>query len=203
MILSCRCLAMLLIAVTACGGKSPDDARRELRSRGIKAAHPILLRLYVERGDLEVVELLLEAGVDPDTGTFGGWRVLHTAVNHGHTEIAKLLLKSGANPLVKDKRGRSPLNVAVEKNSASLVKLLLSYGASFGDDDKALELALSSSSELRQTMADGLNAQDLKRALVVAATRAELSTTQWLQNVISNRGHKLRDVVASTLKCNT
>ena len=59
---------------------------------------PVPLQLAAERGETEIVRILLEGGADPDSGvdTYGGWTALHLAAHWGHTEVADLLRDNGA-----------------------------------------------------------------------------------------------------------
>jgi ankyrin repeat protein len=52
--------------------------------------------LASEYGNIEIVKLLLEAGVDVNTKTKKGETALIYALNNGYTEIVNLLKKAGA-----------------------------------------------------------------------------------------------------------
>ena len=49
-----------------------------------------------EMGATQSVQLLLEAGANPNLIEYDGWSPLHWAATNGHVEICKLLLKHGA-----------------------------------------------------------------------------------------------------------
>jgi ankyrin repeat protein len=51
----------------------------------------------VECGHKEIIQLMLERGVDINTIDYKGNSGLHTAAKHGFYEIASMLLKQGAN----------------------------------------------------------------------------------------------------------
>lgn len=114
---------------------------------------PTPIQLAAERGQADLIRLLLENGADPDCGaaSYGGWKALHLAAHWGHLEAAVLLRDSGAAVdihaacLLDDARGVSailagdpeaafrpdlggepPLHVAVSVECASL---LLEHGA--------------------------------------------------------------------------
>ena len=58
---------------------------------------PAPIQIAAERGDLQIVELLLDSGADPDGGTVNyGWSALQLAAHWGHTEIVELLISRGA-----------------------------------------------------------------------------------------------------------
>ena len=52
---------------------------------------------------LKVAELLIEAGVDPNSKTYGGLALLAMAYNKKYSNLVKLLLAKGANPNVDSK----------------------------------------------------------------------------------------------------
>ena len=114
---------------------------------------PVPVQLAAERGDLEIMRLLLRHGADPDGGadSYGGWKALHLAAHWGHGEAAELLRSRGAavdlhaaclmddgaavsEILAKDPGAASrpgpggdpPLHVAV---SAETAGILLEHGA--------------------------------------------------------------------------
>lgn len=114
---------------------------------------PTPIQLAAERGQADLIRLLLENGADPDCGTasYGGWKALHLAAHWGHMEAAAVLREYGATVdihaacLLDDVRGVSaglaedpeaarrpglggefPLHVAVSVESADL---LLKHGA--------------------------------------------------------------------------
>ncbi|KAI0281936.1 ankyrin repeat protein, partial [Russula aff. rugulosa BPL654] len=102
--------------------------------------------------DLEMVEVLLEYGVDVNAQNSycrtplsfaagagrrskytdsSGFTPLHDASEDGNIEIARVLLEHGANVEVKDNEGRTPLDIAsgVLRGQHEIVKLLLEHNA--------------------------------------------------------------------------
>lgn len=68
--------------------------------------------LQVWRGQLELVERLLEAGADPNVqDTESGWTSLHRALHFGHLRIAAALLGANASLTVTDWQGRTPIDL--------------------------------------------------------------------------------------------
>lgn len=67
------------------------------------------------RNQHQVVDLLLNAGADPDRGTPEGWSPLHTAAMSGHRGLAKRLLAAGATTEgnLYQCEGGSPLALAL------------------------------------------------------------------------------------------
>ncbi|MDP6905668.1 MAG: ankyrin repeat domain-containing protein, partial [Verrucomicrobiota bacterium] len=80
---------------------------------------------------IQVVELLLGAGADPDGTVAGGDdRVpLEGALLYQNQELLRLLLEAGADPNRFDVVGDTPLSRAIMDNSTEIVKLLLEAGA--------------------------------------------------------------------------
>ena len=84
-------------------------------------------------GQLEIVEMLLEAGVDVDTGRGGVASPLFGAVMNGHLEAAALLLGAGADPNGRGGRAGTPaLNLVKDETMA---KLLIDGGANVNSRD--------------------------------------------------------------------
>ena len=77
------------------------------------------------RGDVEIVELLLETGIDVNAKNRFGWTPLHLASSKGHIEIVEMLLQDGADRGIKNKFGRTSLDYAVRNNHTEIVRLLV------------------------------------------------------------------------------
>ncbi|MBI3927889.1 MAG: ankyrin repeat domain-containing protein [Armatimonadetes bacterium] len=123
------------VLVEACALGQRALARRLLGARvspeATDEAGRTSLMLACDRGDLEMVELLLAAGADPaarepDTGE----SALHCAVRRGNPGIVKTLLAAGADPDLPDTwEGSTPLALAASQGDLPLVELLLEAGA--------------------------------------------------------------------------
>ncbi|CAH1245295.1 ANKRD39 [Branchiostoma lanceolatum] len=90
-------------------------------SSGYTALH------YASRsGHLEVCDLLLQRGADPNSQTrSGGVTPLHRAAYCGHVAVVKLLLRKGANPAVCDGDGKNALHKSAERGHVEVSRLLL------------------------------------------------------------------------------
>jgi ankyrin repeat protein len=102
------------------------------------------LFLAVTMRDKHTINLLLNAGADPDIDDEYGWSPLHWVSYHGYLETVKALLKPKnstpyenvlesrrkvANVNVKDIDGSTPLLFAVSRGHVDIVHELLEHGA--------------------------------------------------------------------------
>ena len=89
-----------------------------------------------ERGHLQVVSLLLEAGASKNVicGRWTRLTPLGVASREGHTEIVRLLLEAGGTATDRRDREASPLYLASLRGHVEVVRLLLEAGA---DKDEA------------------------------------------------------------------
>lgn len=69
------------------------------------------LEFAVDGGFIDIVELCLSKGADPNGSTLDGDTSLHLAAAIGHSEILMCLLQNGADPNVQNRFGQSPLAV--------------------------------------------------------------------------------------------
>lgn len=84
----------------------------------------------VESNDPELLNSLIERGVDLSTPDSGGETVLHRAVFLQRENMVQRLLQEGADPGATTRNGVAPLYLAVLSGSPSISKLLLDAGAS-------------------------------------------------------------------------
>ena len=78
--------------------------------------------------DLELSELLLKSGMDPNLPNWQRVTPLHHMAGQGNVPAAKLFLKYGADPLLVDAEYRTtPLGWAAREGQTDFVKFLLSY----------------------------------------------------------------------------
>jgi ankyrin repeat protein len=75
-------------------------------------------------GHIQICNLLLEMGADPNIANKNGEMPIHLACKSGDLQLCKLLIKFGANYNFRF-RGRSCLDLAVQGNHIALVQYLL------------------------------------------------------------------------------
>lgn len=97
-------------------------------------------------GDKDVIELLLEHGVNPN-GEMDGSTALTEAAEEGSADIIELLLDYGANINHKDRDGVTAFMWAAGEGNLEAVTLLLNRGASVHHKDNDGGTALTRASE--------------------------------------------------------
>ncbi len=148
------------------------EAVSYLLSVGV-AHDPAAIGAAAARGHTEIVELLLDAGIKPNSDSLIGldgeemierlvsagaslnapsshglWFALHNAVVEDKISIVDTLLRAGADPNVATTDGSTPLMLAVRGGNLAIVNLLIHHGANITlkNDDHlaALDIAKES-----------------------------------------------------------
>jgi hypothetical protein len=83
-----------------------------------------------EMGATEVVQILLEAGADPNAFEKDGWSALHWAARNGYNTIAELLLEHGAQVNPQDAKGYTPSEWAIDREHWDTAALIMMTEAS-------------------------------------------------------------------------
>ena len=112
-------------------GADPNVAQGD----GLSALH-----LAAQKGNLEVVELLLGAGAKVEAKTqIGEYRPLHLASEGAHAAVVRALLEAGADPgAVTTTTGATPLHLAAKTvNGEGAVRELLEHGAPVNAEEAA------------------------------------------------------------------
>ncbi|WP_338062150.1 ankyrin repeat domain-containing protein [Wolbachia endosymbiont of Cylisticus convexus] len=110
----------------------------------------------------EFMDLLLEAGADPNEKNATGRTPLHYVTRYGGcSKIAVLLLKKGANRDIQDNKGKTPLEIAINNPNYHIKNhLLTDKGKSLL---KKLWSASKNSTKLQQLLSEHKNTQDFER----------------------------------------
>ncbi len=94
------------------------------------------LQLAASRGNLELVELMIDRGIPLDKTSRRVSQPLHYAACKGHTEVMALLISRGARVDARDGYDKTPLHWAAECGQPEAAKLLLEHGAEVNADSK-------------------------------------------------------------------
>lgn len=113
----CPGVALLLLA-----GHAPIDAREPHFGW-------TPLRLAAMHNRLQVAEVLLRAGANPNLKNADGFCPLHEAVVYNRKEIVELLVKYKADLNVKDANDRTALFLALKKHKDDIAAILRESGA--------------------------------------------------------------------------
>ena len=81
------------------------------------------------RGDTEVMDMFLDAGLDPDLQDAQNNSLLMIAAYNGQLEMTRLLLDAGADPDLPGARGNTPLMGVCFKGYLEVAEELLARGA--------------------------------------------------------------------------
>ena len=122
------------------GGEVHPDAHRVGGTTALMAA------AYV--GALELVDDLVDRGVDLDVRDESGYTALMFAANGEQAEVVRALLDAGADPDAADRFGNTVLMFAAQHGDTSAIKRLLASGAD----------------ATRRRVNDGLQAHDIAEA---------------------------------------
>ena len=104
--------------------------------RGLVGRSPLHSAVYFE--DLEMVQVLLDYGVDVNAQTDSGINPLNFAPSgtfFNDPRVVQMLLDYGADPNIQAKTGRIPLLQASKSGKIEMVRILVEHGASVEVED--------------------------------------------------------------------
>lgn len=101
-----------------------DNLVKIVNIKNFKLMDDLFIEL-IERGNLEIVEQLINAGINVNAEDTVQEKALIVALENGYTEIAKLLIKNHADINARSADGNTALMIALEKGYADIVGLLI------------------------------------------------------------------------------
>ncbi|GFO50455.1 ankyrin repeat domain protein [Plakobranchus ocellatus] len=168
----------------------------------------------------EVVELMLEAGADPNKTNCVGNTAIHVAIAESCLEAMPLLLKAGAELEVRNSDGLTPLLLAADEGRAAMISLLKRHGANMAalDDHgstsllRVMQRSRPLDGELLRLLAydkDQVNKQttDGLTPLMLAARKCDLNAIKILlelgadPNVVNNSSENTCTALSILLDC--
>lgn len=78
---------------------------------------------------LEIIDLMIQRGVNVNFCSQSGDTPLHQAAYYGETDIANLLIQHGAGIDITNRSGETPLIIAAQRGQTTTVNLLIQRGA--------------------------------------------------------------------------
>jgi ankyrin repeat protein len=106
-----------------------DDEDKYINKKGKKGY--FTLYIACDKGDHDIVNLLLERGADINQATDDGTTELMAAVqenkDNSHLEIIETLLQAGANTGAEDNEDNTALHYAEENDDAEVIELIMQY----------------------------------------------------------------------------
>nr|XP_046208153.1 protein phosphatase 1 regulatory subunit 12A isoform X5 [Oncorhynchus gorbuscha] len=92
------------------------DANAVLAGSGVLTPHPntnaTALHVAAAKGYIEVMKVLLQCGLDLDSGDVDGWTALHAAAHWGQQEVCSLLADNLCDMAALNNVGQTPIEVA-------------------------------------------------------------------------------------------
>jgi len=107
----------------AVDGKGRPEALKAMLDWGLEV-EPLSLFFVAYNGRVELLRVMLECGVHPDTRSVGGSTALILAASFGQAELVRTLLAAGADPRIQDERGLTALQHAQANGHREAAELL-------------------------------------------------------------------------------
>ena len=90
------------------------------------------LHAAAEGGEADFIDLLIEKGLDPNTGDVYGWTPLHIAASEGQRDIVSALISHKSEINIRTNDGKTPFNIAEEFGQKELLPYLRENGFETG-----------------------------------------------------------------------
>ena len=111
---------------------------------GYIGTSPLYDAIFTRKSKINVVQLLLDYGADPNQAIKDGWTPLHIAACKGQIDVVKLLLHRGANTNMAACHGTTALHMAASSGRKDVVQVILDAGADINMAKQDGKTALSS-----------------------------------------------------------
>lgn len=105
------------------------------------------LEFAVRNGNLEMLQLLIASGADPNSSSSKGQTALMLIGDQATRDIVSVLLTAGAKVTARDNDGDTALAEAAAYNDSDVVKALIDSGAQMNVQNKAGQTALMRAAE--------------------------------------------------------
>ena len=157
--------------------RTPEEARAALSAKGISSTDGAAFRSAAGSGNLEVVQLFVEAGMDIESADDElGWTALMNAAERGHLAVVEYLVGQGANVNAADEDGYTVLMNAVWRaDNLPIVRYLVDQGANIWatayDGMTARRVAVTVSNT---SVADYLKSLETTEEFILAAAAGNL-----------------------------
>ncbi len=86
-----------------------------------------LLAIAAMFGQVEMVEILIEAGAEVNDLDGPGYTPLMFAAEDGEYEVTRILLQAGADPHIEDRNGETALDKANHNHHQEVAALIAKY----------------------------------------------------------------------------
>lgn len=114
------------------------------------------LHMAVQKGNCDIIKMLLDAGADANQRDLGSGRSpLHLAVEGQRSEVVELLLSAGAVVNQRSYAGHTPLYCALYRPNKEVQALLSASGATFTQEDEEEEYRESEEDEFDDVIING------------------------------------------------
>lgn len=96
------------------------------------------VKKIIENGNIRVLEVKLQNGLDPNMSDENGSVLLTHAIKNHQKEVTKVLIDHGADPFIKNKYGLSPYDIARRDSHTAILEMIHKAKDAFKPQKKEL-----------------------------------------------------------------